>query len=169
MSRAEGAGRGGEDEGTARDADRKAADGTSRGGTGQRAAGRRLARGFLKYCWVALTAAALIGAIVAFAVSGAASAAGVALGAAAVGLGFTGSAYAVSGAERIDVRLTLPVALITYAVKLVIFGAVLWWLSEAHSGLVLPFGTGVVMGAVVWLVTQSIWTYKVKLPYIELD
>lgn len=129
----------------------------------------KTARGFLRPCFavagIATVLAALIGAIA----DGADAAAGAALGVALASLGFAGSVWAVAGAEKIDLRLTLPVALVTYAGKLALFGVVLGIVKASGWEVMWPMAMGVIGGALAWLTTQGIWLLRAKIPYIELD
>ncbi|WP_460495398.1 hypothetical protein [Glycomyces tarimensis] len=97
------------------------------------------------------------------------AAAGAALGVAVVSLGFAGSVWAIAWAENIDLRLTLPVALLTYVVKLAVIGAILWAVRASGWDVVWPMAFGIIGGALAWLTTHGIWLYRAKIPYIELD
>jgi hypothetical protein len=129
----------------------------------------KYARGFLKPCFIAAGIAAVVAAVIGgIAVGGTglwAAPAGVALAA----FGFAGSAAAVAFAETFDLRLTLPMALITYSVKLALVLTILTIVRTAVPDALEPFAYGVVGGAVVWLATQVVWAYRAKIPYIELD
>ena len=126
-------------------------------------------KGFLKPCLlvsgIAAVIAAVIGGITAGGVGAWAAPAGVALAA----LGFAGSAAGVALAETFDLRLTLPMALITYSVKLALVLTILSIVKTAVPDALEPFAYGVIGGAVAWLATQVVWAYKAKIPYIELD
>jgi hypothetical protein len=113
----------------------------------------------------ATVAAALAGLVV----DGGAAALGAAAGVLLAAASFSVSVWAVAGAEKIDIRLTLPVALLTYGFKLVVIGAALWAVRSSGWDVVLPMAAGVVGGALAWLTTQGIWIFRAKIPYIELD
>lgn len=83
--------------------------------------------------------------------------------------GFAGSVWAVSLAEKIDLRLTLPMALITYSVKLALVLTILGIVKSTVPDALTPFACGIIGGALVWLATQVVWAYKAKIPYIELE
>jgi hypothetical protein len=129
----------------------------------------KAARGFLRPCFAVAGAATALAALVGAVADGADAAAGAALGVALASLGFAGSVWAVAGAEKIDLRLTLPVALITYAGKLGLFGAVLGIVDASGWDVMWPMAMGVIGGALAWLTTQGIWLLRAKIPYIELD
>lgn len=127
------------------------------------------ARGFLKPCFIVAGIAALMAAVIGAVTSGGSGAWAAPAGVALAALGFAGSAWAVALAETFDLRLTLPMALITYSVKLALVLTVLSIVKSAVPDALPPFAYGVVGGAVVWLATQVAWAYKAKIPYIELD
>lgn len=114
-------------------------------------------------------AVALLAALIGLVADGAVGAAGAAGGVVLASLGFAGSVWAVAGAEKIDLRLTLPVALLTYAGKLGLFGAALWVVESLVRAALWPMALGVIGGALAWLTTQGIWLLRAKIPYIELD
>ncbi|HEX2144585.1 MAG TPA: hypothetical protein VHG10_08770 [Glycomyces sp.] len=129
----------------------------------------KAARGFLKPCFIvagiAAVAAAAIGGLISGATGAWAAPAGVALAA----LGFAASVWAVAAVEKIDLRLTLPMALITYSVKLVAVLTALAAVQAIAPDALLPFACGIIGGAVAWLATQVVWAYMAKIPYIELE
>jgi hypothetical protein len=129
----------------------------------------KAARGFLKPCSIVAVIAAVIAAVVGGITAGGTGAWAAPAGVALAALGFAGSAAAVALAETFDLRLTLPMALITYSVKLALVMTILSIVKTTVPDALLPFAYGVVGGAVAWLATQVVWAYKAKIPYIELD
>ncbi|WP_051325460.1 hypothetical protein [Glycomyces tenuis] len=129
----------------------------------------KAARGFLKPCSAVAGIAVVLAALIGLVVDGAGAAAGAAGGVALASLGFAASVWAVAGAEKIDLRLTLPVALLTYAAKLGVFGAALWAVESSGWDVLWPMALGIIGGALAWLTTQGIWLFNAKIPYIELD
>ena len=129
----------------------------------------RAARGFLKPCFATAGAAAVVAAVAGALLGGVDGATGASAGAVLAALGFAGSVWAVVGAEKLDIRLTLPVALVTYVFKLMLFAIVLGLVEASPWDALLPMGLGIVWGAIAWLTTQAIWVYRVKIPYIELE
>lgn len=130
---------------------------------------KAVSRGFLKPCFAAAGIAAVIAAVVGGITSGIPGAWAAPAGVALAALGFAGSVGAIAWAESLDLRLTLPMALITYSVKLALVLTVLTIVKETVPDALLPFAYGVIGGAVAWLATQVAWAYKAKIPYIELD
>jgi len=129
----------------------------------------KTARGFLKWCFAVAGIAAVIAAVVGWITAGGTGAWAAPAGVALAALGFAGSVWAVAAVEKIDLRLTILMALITYAVKLIIVLVALVVVESFAPDALAPFAGGVVGGAVAWLATQVVWTYKAKIPYIELE
>jgi hypothetical protein len=126
-------------------------------------------KGFLKPCLLVSVIAAVIAAVVGGITAGGTAAWAAPAGVALAALGFAGSAAAVALAETFDLRLTLPMALITYSIKLALVLTVLSIVKTAVPDALLPFAYGVIGGAVAWLATQVAWAYKAKIPYVEFD
>lgn len=129
----------------------------------------KTARGFLKPCFAVAGIAAVLAAVVGWFTSGGTGAWAVPAGVALAALGFAGSVWAIAWAEKIDLRLTLPMALITYALKLAVALVALTVVRTLVPDALLPFAFGIIGGAVAWLATQVVWAYKAKIPYIELE
>lgn len=129
----------------------------------------KLSRGFLRPCFAVAGMASVLAAVIGLITDGPNGAAGAALGVALASLGFAGSVWAIAGAEKIDLRLTLPVALVTYAGKLGLFGIALGIVKSSGWDVMWPMAMGVIGGALAWLTTQAIWLLRAKIPYIELD
>ncbi|MDN3239884.1 hypothetical protein [Glycomyces tritici] len=129
----------------------------------------KTARGFLKPCFIVAGIAAVVAAVIGGLTSGGTGAWAAAAGVALAALGFAGSVWAVAFAEQIDLRLTLPMALITYSIKLALVLTIFSIVKNLVPDALLPLAFGVVGGAVAWLATQVAWAYKAKIPYIELD
>lgn len=129
----------------------------------------KIARGFLKPCFIVAGIATVIAAVVGGITSGATAAWAAPAGVALAALGFAGSVWAIALAEKFDLRLTLPMALITYSVKLAVVLTLLTIVNSAVPNALPPFAYGIIGGAVAWLATQVVWAYKAKIPYIELD
>lgn len=129
----------------------------------------RTSRGFLKPCLAVAGVAAVVAALVGGVLDGVNGATGASTGVALAALGFTGSVWAIAWAEKIDIRLTLPVALVTYVFKLMLFAIVLGLVEMSPWDALLPMAFGIVGGAIAWLTAQGIWLYRAKIPYIELD
>ncbi|WP_026922402.1 hypothetical protein [Glycomyces arizonensis] len=129
----------------------------------------KASRGFLKPCFIVAAITAVAAAAAGLIVSGPAAAMWAAIGVAFVSLGFAASVWAIARAEKIDIRLTLMVALLTYTAKVIVYGAALWVVDALDEHAVLPVALGLGAGAVTWLCAQGIWLFRAKTLYVELD
>ncbi|MEU6859051.1 hypothetical protein AB0B28_09310 [Glycomyces sp. NPDC046736] len=128
----------------------------------------KAARGFLRPCFIVSGIVAVLAAVIGWLWAGGPGAWATPAGVALAALGFAGSVAAVAYAEKLDLRLTLPMALITYTVKLAAALTALAVVKSTAPNALVPFACGIVVGAVAWLATQVVWAYKAKIPYIEL-
>ena len=96
-------------------------------------------------------------------------AAGVAAGVTLVAASYTGSSLIIAWADTIDPRLTLPAALMTYALKFTFFGLLLAVLARNRWAGLLPMGVAIMGAALGWTVAQAVWTWRARIPYVEID
>jgi hypothetical protein len=91
------------------------------------------------------------------------AAAWVLAGLAIVAVFFSASAYAVAAAGRIADSLTLPVALGTYLIKVVLLGILLVALRDQPWLDRRPFGLAVLAGTLAWTVVHArrVWTAQI--------
>jgi hypothetical protein len=100
---------------------------------------------------------------------GGAGAAGVAAGVTLVAASYTVSSVIIAWADSIDPRLTLPAGLMTYALKFTFFGLLLAVLTRAGWTGLLPMGVAIMGTALGWTVAQAVWTWRARIPYVEID
>ena len=91
------------------------------------------------------------------------AAAWVAVGLVIGGVFFSVSAYAVAAAGRVADSLTLPVALGTYLIKVVLLGILLLALRDQPWLDPQAFGLAIAVGTVAWTVVHArrVWTTQV--------
>ena len=106
---------------------------------------------------------ALLGAPLAWLVGDARAAAWVVAGLVVVALFFSVSAYAVAAAGRIADSLTLPAALGTYLIKVVLLGVLLVALRDRPWLDPRAFGLAVVAGTFAWtgMHARRVWTGQI--------
>jgi hypothetical protein len=121
---------------------------------------------FLRVGALATAAVTAVAAPVAGLIGGWSSALGVLAGAVVVTAFFCLSGVVIAWAGRIDDALTLPAALGTFVVKLLVFFAVLsalpadGWLDR------LALAWAVVVGALLWSAVQARWVWTRQLYYV---
>jgi hypothetical protein len=96
-------------------------------------------------------------------------AAGMAAGVALVAASYTVSSLIIAWADSIDPRLTLPAGLMTYALKFTLFGLLLAVLARTGWRGLLPMGVAIMGTALGWTVAQAVWTWRARIPYVEID
>jgi ATP synthase protein I len=106
---------------------------------------------------------AVVAAPVVWLVRDARAAAWVLAGLAIVAVFFSVSAYAVAVAGRVADSLTLPVALGTYLIKVVLLGILLVAVRDQPWLDPKPFGLAVLAGTVAWTVVHAhrVWTAQI--------
>jgi hypothetical protein len=112
---------------------------------------------------VATGVLAVVGVPLAWLVRDARAAAWVLAGLALVVAFFSVSAYAVAAAGRVADSLTLPVALGTYLIKVIVLGVVLVSVRDQPWLDPKAFGLSIVAGTVTWTVVHArrVWTTPV--------
>ena len=121
---------------------------------------------FLRVGALATAAVTAVAAPVAAVIGGWSTAVGVLVGAVVVTAFFCLSGVVIAWAGRIDDALTLPAALGTFVVKLLVFFAVLsalpadGWLDR------LALAWAVVVGALLWSAVQARWVWTRQLYYV---
>jgi hypothetical protein len=121
---------------------------------------------FLRVGTLATAAATVVGAPVAGLLGGWSSAVGVVVGALVVTAFFCLSGVVIAWAGRIDDSLTLPAALGTFVVKLLIFFAVLSALPADGWIDRLALAWAVIIGALLWSAVQARWVWTWQLYYV---
>jgi hypothetical protein len=121
---------------------------------------------FLRVGALVTAAAAAVAAPVAGAIGGWGSAAGVVVGAAVVTAFFCVSAVVIAAAGRIDDSLTLPAALGTFLVKLLVLVAVLGVIPEDGWLDRRALAWAVIAAALLWSGVQARWVWTRQLYYV---
>jgi hypothetical protein len=100
---------------------------------------------------------------------GGAGAAGAAAGVTLVAASYTVSSVIIAWADSIDPRLVLPAGLMTYTLKFTLFGLLLAVLARTRWAGLLPMGIAIMAAALGWTVAQAVWTWRARIPYVEID
>jgi ATP synthase protein I len=121
--------------------------------------------GFLRAGLLASLPVAAVGALVAGVLGGWSAAVSVLVGAAVVALFFCVSGAVIAWAGRAGDAFTLPAALGTFLVKVLVIGAVFRSLPEDGFLDLRVLGWTVVAGALFWSVVQGRWVWNRQLYY----
>jgi ATP synthase protein I len=114
---------------------------------------------------VLLVVAVPIGALV----RSGAGAAGAASGVGLVVASYLLSALAVAWADTIDPRMVMPVGLTTYLVKVLLLGVAMAALASTGWPGLGPMAVALIAAVLVWTTTQAWWTWRARLPYVDLS
>ncbi len=100
---------------------------------------------------------------------GAAGALGAAAGVLIVAASYTASSLVIAWADSIDPRLVLPAGLMTYMLKFTVLGVLLLALAGRGWAGQAPMGVAIMITALGWTVAQAVWTWRARIPYVEID
>jgi hypothetical protein len=125
---------------------------------------RHLPAGLLG-CGLAFVVAIVIAGVI----SGTPGIIGAAVGVAGVALSYVLSGLAVAWADSISPRLTMPVALTTYAVKFILLGVVLIRFGSSTWPGLHPMAFSIIGAVVAWNVAHFWWVTHAKIPYVEIE
>jgi ATP synthase protein I len=111
----------------------------------------------------------VLGVVVGAALRGGAGAAGAAAGVLLVATSYTVSSVVIAWADSIDPRLVLPVGLLTYILKFTLIGVVMAGLAASHWAGLTAMGVSIIAAVLGWTIAQSVWTWRARIPYVEID
>jgi hypothetical protein len=119
----------------------------------------------LSGCGAVFVVATGVGAIT----HGAAGALGAAVGVVGVAVSYVLSGLAVAWSDSISPQLTMPVALTTYLVKIVVLGVVLVRFAGGTWPGLHPMAFSIIAAVVGWNVAHFWWVTHAKIPYVEIE
>jgi len=111
----------------------------------------------------------VVGLLLGAGLRGGAGAAGAAAGVGLVATSYTVSSVVVAWADSIDPRLVLPAGVMTYLLKVTAIGAGMWTLASSGWAGLHPMGVAILASTFAWLVAQAVWTWRARIPYVEVD
>lgn len=106
---------------------------------------------------------------VAWVSAGAVAAVGAALGVALVAFSYLVSSLVVAWTDLVARELMLPVVLLTYALKFILFGVVLYQANRVGWGGLSALGVAVIVGTFGWTGAHLYWILNAKIPYVEIE
>lgn len=90
-------------------------------------------------------------------------------GTALVTVSYTASSLIIAVTDLRARHLLLPVAMSTYLLKFTLIGVVMWIVSSADWGGLPWLGVLVIAGTLMWVTAQSVWVWRAKIPYVEIE
>jgi hypothetical protein len=94
---------------------------------------------------------------------------GAAAGVLLVAASYTVSSLVIAWADAVRPALIMPVGLLTYAVKFTLIGILMWVVAGTGWAGLPAMGVGVIAGALGWTTAQAVWTWRARIPYVEID
>lgn len=110
----------------------------------------------------------LVGLIPAGVLRGTVGIAGFAAGVGLVAASYTLSSLIIAWVDAVDRRLLIPVGLMTYLLKFALIGVLMYAISASDWAGLVPMGVAVLGTALAWIVAQSWWTWRARIPYVEV-
>jgi hypothetical protein len=118
---------------------------------------------------LAMAALAVVATLVGGLARGGTGALGAAAGVVLVAASYTASSAVLAWADGVNPRLVLPVGLVTYAVKFLLLGLLMLAVAATGWDGLRPMGFAIVAAALTWSVAQAAWTWRAKIPYVEVQ
>lgn len=115
---------------------------------------------YLPTCFAVCAVVALVGAPVGWYFRGAAGALGVLSGVTVMALAYLVSALVLVWVDSIDRRLLLPIAMMTYILKIVMLGAVAFAANRAGWPGLFPMAVSAGVVIILWPLAQLWWTLR---------
>jgi len=117
---------------------------------------------------LASAALLVLGLIIGGLARGTVGALGAAAGVGLVALSYTVSSVVIAWADARDPRLVLPFGLLTYVMKFTIIGFVMAAIDARGWRGLAPMGIAIIVTALGWTVAQAVWTWRARIPYVEI-
>ncbi len=118
---------------------------------------------------VASAALLVVGLVIGWLVRGGAGATGAAAGVALVAASYTASSLVIALADARNPRLVLPLGLTAYVVKFTLLGFVMAAIAATGWAGLPAMGIAIIVTALGWTVAQAVWTWRARIPYVEID
>lgn len=122
--------------------------------------GMRSGLRYVPTCLAVSAAVAVVAALIGWYARGAAGALGGLAGAAVMALAYLVSAVVVVWVDSIDRRLLLPIAMLTYILKIVMLGAVAFAAGRAGWPGLFPMAVSAGVVIILWPLAQLWWTLR---------
>jgi hypothetical protein len=100
---------------------------------------------------------------------GPAGAAGAAAGVGLVAASYTISSLVVAWVDLVNPRLIMPVGLATYVLKVIMIGLVMAAIAATGWAGLPAMGVAIITSVLGWITAQSIWTWRARIPYVDID
>lgn len=100
---------------------------------------------------------------------GAPGAVGGAVGVALVAASYLASSLALAWADSVHPRMVLSVGLLTYSLKFALLGVAVFAVAASDWPGQRMLAVAIVVATVGWITAQVWWTFRARIPYVEID
>ncbi|MFY1698237.1 MULTISPECIES: hypothetical protein [unclassified Solwaraspora] len=100
---------------------------------------------------------------------GAPGALGAAAGVLLVVVSYVASSLALAWADSVHPRMVLSVGLLTYSLKFAVLGAAVFAVAASDWAGQRMLAVAIIVGTVAWITAQVWWTWRARIPYVEID
>ncbi|ROO62256.1 hypothetical protein EDC02_4229 [Micromonospora sp. Llam0] len=94
---------------------------------------------------------------------------GAAVGVALVAAGYVASSLALAWADSVHPRMVLSVGLLTYSLKFALLGVAVFAVAASDWPGQRMLAVAIVVATVGWITAQVWWTFRARIPYVEID
>lgn len=94
---------------------------------------------------------------------------GAAAGVLLVVVSYVASSLALAWADSVHPKMVLGVGLLTYSVKFMVFGAAVFAVAASDWSGQRMLAVAIIVGTVAWITAQVWWTFRARIPYVEID
>jgi hypothetical protein len=96
-------------------------------------------------------------------------AAGAAAGVLLVAVSYVTSSLVLAWADSVHPKMVLSVGLLTYSVKFMVFGVAVFAVAASDWAGQRMLAVAIIVGTVAWITAQVWWTFRARIPYVEID
>ncbi|WBB95798.1 MULTISPECIES: hypothetical protein [unclassified Solwaraspora] len=94
---------------------------------------------------------------------------GAAVGVALVAASYVASSLALAWADSVHPQMVLSVGLLTYSLKFALLGVAVFAVAASDWPGQRMLAVAIIVATVGWITAQVWWTFRARIPYVEID
>ncbi|MFY1651988.1 hypothetical protein ACN27J_13965 [Solwaraspora sp. WMMB762] len=94
---------------------------------------------------------------------------GAAVGVTLVAASYVASSLALAWADSVHPRMVLSVGLLTYSLKFALLGVAVFAVAASDWPGQRMLAVAIIVATVGWITAQVWWTFRARIPYVEID
>mgnify|MGYP000710228301 FL=1 len=94
---------------------------------------------------------------------------GAVVGVALVAASYVASSLALAWADSVHPRMVLSVGLLTYSLKFALLGVAVFAVAASDWPGQRMLAVAIIVATVGWITAQVWWTFRARIPYVEID